>query len=238
MEHIMITGGSRGIGAAMVQAFARAGYRVSFTYHTSLSAAEQVAAISGAFAVPADVRDERAVRAAFARAEAQNGPFDGLVNNAGIAGYGLFTDCTYEAWQNMMAVHVGGAFLCTRAVLGGMISRKKGKIINISSVWGMVGASCEVAYATSKAALIGMTKSLAKELGPSGITVNCIAPGVIDTDMLADCDSRTIGALVDSTPLGRLGTGQDVAATALFLAGPGGDFVTGQVLSPNGGFVI
>lgn len=163
---------------------------------------------------------------------------DILVNNAGIAAQRLFTDVTAAEWDEMMAVHVRGAFLCCRAVLPHMIRQKWGRIINIASMWGQVGASCEVPYSTAKAALIGLTKALAKEEGPSGVTVNCIAPGAVDTDMMAGFSAQDREALCEETPLCRLGTPQDIAAAAAFLASEQAGFVTGQVLGVNGGFVV
>jgi len=170
--------------------------------------------------------------------EERLGTVDLLVNNAGIAQQKMFCDITPEEWDRMFAVTVTGAFHCCQRVLPGMLRRGGGQIINVASMWGQTGASCEVHYSAAKAALIGMTRALAKELGPSGITVNCIAPGVIDTDMCAGLDASTRAGLAEETPLGRLGTPLDVARAILFLAGEGGDFFTGQVLSPNGGFVI
>ena len=163
---------------------------------------------------------------------------DILVNNAGIAAQKLFTDVTADERDEMMAVHVRGAFLCCRAALPHMIRQKWGRIINIASMWGQVGASCEVPYSAAKAALIGLTKALAKEEGPSGVTVNCIAPGAVDTDMMAGFSAQDREALCEETPLCRLGTPQDIAAAAAFLASEQAGFITGQVLGVNGGFVV
>ncbi len=160
------------------------------------------------------------------------------MNNAGIARQKLFTEVTAAEWDEMFGVCVKGAFHCCQAVLPQMIRRKWGRIINVSSMWGQVGASCEAPYSAAKAALIGLTKALAKEEGPSGITVNCVAPGVIDTEMMAAFSAKEKAALAEETPLGRLGTPGDVAAVIAFLASEAGAFVTGQVLCPNGGFVI
>ncbi len=238
MRHILITGGSRGIGAAMVRAFSRAGERVTFTYHSSREAAESLACECGALAVPCDSGDEAATQRAFQQACEINGGVDVLVNNAAIAEFSVFQDITSDMWHRMMRVNLDGAFFWTQAVLPHMIEKKRGCILNISSIWGITGASCEVHYSTSKAALIGLTRALAKELGPSGITVNCIAPGVIDTDMNRALDEETIAALCEETPLGRLGTPEEVAELAVFLAGEGGAYLTGQVISPNGGICI
>lgn len=238
MAHVLITGGSRGIGAAMVRTFARAGYSVTFTYRASQSAAEALAAETGAAAIRADSADPAEIAQAVARATAERGGVDVLINNAAVSTFRLFTDLTDGEWRHTMAVNLDAAFYYTRAVLPHMIHLKSGRILNVSSVWGLVGASCEVHYATSKAALIGMTKSLAKELGPSGITVNCIAPGVVDTDMNAALSAEDLAALRDEIPLGRLGTPQEIADLALYLASPAGAYLTGQVISPNGGMVI
>lgn len=166
------------------------------------------------------------------------GHIDVLINNAGVAYAALFTDTEYADWKRVFAVNVDGAYHCTQAVLPDMVSRQAGVILNVSSIWGLVGASCEVAYSASKAALIGFTKALAKELGPSGIRVNCVAPGVIDTDMNAHLDAPSRAALVEETPLCRLGTPEEVAEALFFLASDASSFFTGQVLSPNGGLVL
>ncbi len=238
MKHVLITGGSRGIGEAMVRAFSQAGYRVSFTYLTSQERAEALARECGALALKADSGNEKETLAAYEHAVEALGHVDVLINNAAISDFSLFSDITLTKWHHMMRVNLDGAFLWTQAVLPHMIHEKQGRIINVSSIWGLSGASCEVHYSTSKAALIGMTRALAKEVGPSGICVNCIAPGVIDTEMNAGLDAETKAELCEETPLGRLGTPAEVAALALFLAGDGGSFITGQVISPNGGYCI
>ena len=163
---------------------------------------------------------------------------DVLINNAGIAQIGLLTDLTDEAWDEVFAVNVGGVFRVTRAVLPGMISRRTGSIINLSSMWGETGASCEVAYSAAKAAVIGLTKALAKEVGPSGVRVNCVSPGLIDTDMNAELDDNALRELAEETPLSRVGAAEEVAKAALFLAGDGASFTTGQVLGVSGGLQI
>lgn len=163
---------------------------------------------------------------------------DILINNAGIAETKLFIDISEQDWDKMMGINLKGVFNCTQSVLRHMISQKSGKIINISSIWGIVGASCESHYSASKAAIIGLTKSLAKELGPSNIQVNSIAPGVIKTDMLSEYSEDDLNALKEDTPLLRLGTPKDISSCALFLASDAADFITGQIISPNGGFVI
>lgn len=239
----LVTGGSRGIGAACVELLARQGWSVAFF---SRGGREQTGLRTEAWRgegldvswYACDVSSPEEVQSAMARVLLDLRHVDLLVNNAAIAQIGLFTDTTEEQWRRMFAVNVDGAYRCTRAVLPGMISRGKGAIVNISSMWGEVGASCEVAYSASKAALIGMTRALAKELGPSGVRVNCITPGVIDTDMNAALDADTRQELMDETPLGRLGTPEEVARAVAFLAGEEASFITGQVLGVSGGFVM
>ena len=240
---VMITGASRGIGRATAEIFAEQGYRLLLNYLHSEEAAHELEnqlKNKGADVMlyQADVADEQQVACMVAEGEKRFGAIDVLVSNAGIAGQRLFTDITPEEWRRMMAVHVDGAFHCCRSVLPGMIRRKQGKIILVSSIWGLVGGSCEVHYSTAKAALIGMTKALAKEVGPSNIQVNCIAPGVIDTEMNGLLDAQTRTQIQEETPLGRMGTPREVAQAIAFLASPQADFITGQILSPNGGFVI
>jgi 3-oxoacyl-[acyl-carrier protein] reductase len=232
----VITGGSRGIGAAAVAAFQASGYRVAFLYREHEAEAAALSEKTGAFMVRADISSPEQVEQAFARIRAGLGPVDVLVNNAGIAQFRLFDQISDEEWRRMMSVNLDGAFFCARAVAPDMISRKKGVILNVSSVWGVTGASCEAHYAASKGALIALTKSLAKELGPSGIRVNCVAPGVIRTDMNRALDDAALRELCESTPLGRLGEPEEVAAALLFLAGEGASFITGQVLGVDGGF--
>ncbi len=239
----VVTGASRGIGAAAAIALAKEGYRVAVCCNTQLEKAQAVvetirAAGGTAQAFAADVADEAAVKQMFARIERELGSADVLVSNAGIAQQKLFTDITAAEWDRMFDVCVKGAFHCCQAVLPHMIGEKHGRIILVSSMWGQVGASCEVHYSAAKAALIGLTRALAKEEGPSGITVNCVAPGVIETDMMASFSEEDKRELADETPLCRLGTPQDVAAAIAFLASDAGAFFTGQVLAPNGGFVI
>ncbi len=240
---VLITGASRGIGRAAAELFAERGCRVLLNYHRSREAAEELereltARGADVMAYGADVSDREQVERMAAACERRFGGADVLVCNAGIARQGLFTDLTPQEWREMMGVHVDGAFHCCRAVLPGMIRKKEGSIVLVSSIWGLTGASCEVAYSTAKAALIGMTKALAKEVGPSGIRVNCVAPGAVDTAMNAALDGETLASLREETPLGRLGTPQEIAQAIAFLASPEASFITGQVLSPNGGFVI
>jgi len=239
----LITGAAKGIGRAIAQAFAENRYNVIINYLTSEHQAHELAERLGnsgysAAAFRADVTDRRQVDAMVESAVKRFGQIDVLVNNAGIARQRLFSDIVEKEWDETFAVHVKGAYNCCQSVLPQMISRKQGKIINISSIWGLTGASCEVHYSAAKAAVIGFTKALAKELGPSNIQVNCVAPGIIETDMnsfLSDANRET---LISETPLMRFGKPWDVAQAVLFLASDKADFITGQVLSPNGGFVI
>ena len=234
---VIITGASRGIGYDTARLFAENGWNVAANYcqtaEPALALAERFPNVA-AFRADISVREEAygLVRAALARF----GRADVLINNAGIAQQKLFTDITEEEWDRMFAVNVKGTMYCCQAVLRDMIRRKSGKIINVSSVWGQKGASCEVHYSASKAAVIGLTTALAKEVGLSGITVNCVAPGVIDTGMNRCHDPETMEALKEETPLSRLGTVQDVAQLLFFLASDGADFITGQVIGVNGGF--
>lgn len=235
---VFINGGSRGIGAAMVRLFSEKGYLVAFSYYQSEEKALALASELGALAVRADSASDEDIANAVRIAEEKLGNVDVLINNAAVSFVGLYTDMTDEAWERMLKINLKAPEKYIRLLLPRMISRKSGKIINISSMWGEVGASCEVHYSATKAALIGLTKALAKELGPSGITVNAIAPGMVETDMNAHFSKEDKEAIREETPLMRLGEPRDVALCALFLAEEGGDFITGQVLSVNGGFVI
>ena len=232
----VVTGGSRGIGAAAVRAFCAAGYRVAFFYLKDEDAASALSGSTGALAIRADVSNGVQVTKGFALVRERLGPVDVLVNNAGIAQFRLFDEISDDDWRKVMSVNLDGAFYCARAVAPEMIGRRKGCILNVSSIWGLMGSSCESHYAASKGALIALTRSLAKELGPSGIRVNCVAPGVIKTDMNRDLDGDAVMDLVERTPLGRLGEASDVANALVFLAGEGASFITGQVLGVDGGF--
>lgn len=232
MKHVLITGGSRGIGAAAVRAFCAAGYQVTFFYEKDRASAEAICAETGAVAVCCDVSDSEAVNASIRHLA----PVDILINNAGIAHYGLISQICDAEWDRLFSVNVGGIYRCVKAVLPAMLQKQSGCILNLSSMWGQVGASCEVAYSASKGAVIAMTKALAKELGPSGIRVNCVCPGVILTDMTRCIGEDALSELAEETPLGRNGTPEDVAAALLYLAQA--DFITGQILPVNGGFVI
>lgn len=234
MRSVVITGGSRGIGAAMVRRFAAGGDRVYFLYASSVDSARALEAETGAVAIQCDVSDEAQVRGAFA----QIPRVDVLINNAGIADWGPINWVEPDRFRRIMDVNVTGTYLCIRAALPSMLERKDGVILNVASMWGLTGASCEAAYAASKAAVIGLTKSLAKELGPSGIRVNAAAPGVIQTDMLKNLSSEDLEALRLETPLETLGHPEDVAEAMWFLASPAASFITGEVLNVSGGFVI
>ena len=229
---IVVTGGSRGIGAATVRLLAARGDDVTFLYAKSDEAAASLSRETGARGIRADVADGEAVRAAFREA----GAVQGLINCAGIAHQGLISQITEEEWDRLFAVNVRGIYHCVNAALPSMLHEQAGSIVNVASMWGQVGASCEVCYSATKGAVIAMTKALAKELGPSGIRVNCVAPGVIETDMLSCYDREVLDELAEETPLGRNGTPEDVArAIVQLLDAP---FVTGQVLGVSGGFVI
>ena len=235
----LVTGASRGIGAAVARALAAKGYCVAVHYNRSGAQALALAAeLPEAIAVQADMADAQAVQRMVERVAAHYGRIDVLVNNAGIALWKLAMDTTVEEWDRIFDVNVRGAFAATRAALPYMVDQQGGSIINVSSMWGQVGASCEVAYSASKAALIGFTRALAKEMGGAGIRVNCICPGVIATDMIASFDEDAIADLEAETPLGRIGVPEDIAQTAVFLAGQESAFITGQVIGVNGGFVI
>ena len=239
----LITGGSRGIGAACARLFAQQGYGVGIVCRKAKDQAEALAKELAALGVPVkvyvcDVAQREQVQTMTAAFLREFGRIDVLVCNAGIARQELFTDITEASWRKVMGVDLDGVFYCAQAVLPDMLHRKAGKIITLSSMWGQVGASCEVAYSTAKAGVIGLTKALAKELGPSGITVNCVAPGVIDTEMNGNLPQDIKDELAEETPLERLGTPEDVAQAVWFLASSAGDFFTGQVLAPNGGLII
>lgn len=242
-EAVLVTGASRGIGLATAQLFAAKGHPVVLNYNHSresaFAAARDINAAGGmAAAIQADVSRPDEVDSLFAEAERQLGHIGILVNNAAAARQCLFTDITYSEWRDTFAVNVDSMFHCSQRALPSMLRQHRGCIINISSMWGQVGASCEVLYSATKAAVIGLTKALAQEVGPSGIRVNCVAPGVIDTDMNAHLSADDLEALKEATPLMRLGTPQDVAEAIYFLSSDQASFLTGQVLSPNGGMVI
>ena len=238
-----ITGGSRGIGRAIARELAGEGYAVGINYLHSASEAQQlvdelVQQGCAAMAVQADVSDRAAITAPIRAVEREFGEIDVLVNNAGISQQDLFQYTDEALWRRLFAVNVDGAYNTIQAVLPAMIARQSGSIVNISSMWGLRGASCEVSYSATKAAIIGLTRSLAMELAPSHIRVNCVAPGVIRTDMVEKLGQETIDALTEETPLGRIGTPEDIAEAVAFLAGDKASFVTGQVLTADGGFIL
>jgi 3-oxoacyl-[acyl-carrier protein] reductase len=234
----LVTGGSRGIGRAIVEGLTALGATVLFTYRQASAAAAAVAAQTGAIALPLDLADPAAVEACAAAILAQHGPVAILINNGGHGLEKLFLDTTTPEWDELMAVHVRAPFQLSRALLPGMMHRGWGRIINISSIWGMVGAAGEVAYSAAKAGQVGLTKALAQEVGAQGITVNAVAPGAIETAMIADLTGEALADWLARTPVGRLGTVDEVAAVVAFLCRPEAGFITGQVWSPNGGVVI
>ena len=238
MRTVLINGGSRGIGSEIVRLFASCGYNVAFTYKSSIALAEELADETGALAILADSRDPDAILSAVEATVSRFGGIDVLVNNAAISSFSLLTDLSLSEWEDTMRVNLTAPFLYSRAVIPYMLKTHFGRIINVSSMWGLVGSSCEVHYSASKAGLIGFTKALAKELGPSGITVNAVAPGVIDTDMNRALDEAALAALADETPVSRIGKPEEVARAVLFLAGEGSGFITGEVLNISGGFVV
>lgn len=242
-QTVLITGASGGIGSATARLFAERGWNVVAAYHTAREKAEALCAELcekglQAAALQADVSDRAQAFALVAQAEQLFGPLDALVNNAGISQVGLFTDLSQADWRQICGVNLDSAIYCSQAAAQSMIRRKTGAIICTSSMWGEVGASCEVAYSVTKAGLIGLTRALAKELGPSGIRVNCVSPGVIDTEMNRRLSEQELAELAGETPLQRLGTPCDVARAAYFLASQEACFITGQVLGCSGGFIV
>ena len=232
MANVVITGGSRGIGAAAVELFAGRGHRVTFLYEKNHDAARAVAEKTGARAICCDVADKAAVEQAFR----QIGDVDILICNAGIMHFAPINMVAEDEWDRMFAVNVKGIYNCVNAALPSFLKKQAGSIVTVSSMWGQVGASCEAAYSATKGAIIALTKALAKELGPSGIRVNCVAPGVILTDMCANLEPEILAGLAEEAPVGRNGSPEDVAKAMEYLADA--DFVTGQVLAVNGGFVM
>ena len=232
MSNVVITGGSRGIGAAAVALFAARGDRVSFLYEKNHAAAQAVAEKTGATPICCDVADTAAVKAAFEKL----GDVDVLICNAGICHYGLLSMMEESAWDRIFAVNVKGVYNCVNAAMPAFLRKHSGCVITVSSMWGQVGASCEAAYSATKGAVISLTKALAKELGPSGIRVNSVAPGVILTDMCANVDPAVLAEMAEESPVGRNGTPEDVAKAMAYLADA--EFVTGQDLPVNGGFIM
>lgn len=238
MKNVLITGGSRGIGAETVRKFAAAGDRVVFTFHRSELEADALRQETGATPVRCDVRHSDSVRIAVDKAVSVLGQIDVLVCNAAIADFGLVTDITESRWQEVIDTDLNGVFYCVKHVLPAMISRKSGCIITVGSMWGQTGASCEAAYSAAKAGVMGFTKALAKEVGPSGIRVNCVSPGMIDTEMNSRVSEEARAAIADDTPLCRTGRPDEVADVIKYLASGEAGFVTGQIIGVNGGFVI
>lgn len=237
-KRVLVTGGSRGIGRAIVKSFADLGCRVAFIYQKNDAAASEVAKEHAAIDIKCDVSDPRDVKKAVEAAVVAMGGIDILVNNAGISHIGLFTDMTDAEWEEIVGVNLSGAIYVSREAAKYMINQKYGRIINVGSMWGKTGASCEVAYSATKAGLRGFTMALAKELGPSGITVNCIEPGVIDTEMNKHLDENTLCALKEETPLCRIGKPEDVANAVAFFSSDKASFITGQTLLVDGGYAI
>lgn len=244
MKIALVTGASRGIGRATAELFAEQGTSVILNYNQSEAQAKALeASINSkpggrAIAIRADVADKAQVQAMFRQAEETFGVPDVLVNNAGVAAYGLMTDMDANEWDALFAVNLRGIFLCAKYALHGMVPRKQGSIVNVSSMWGITGACCEVCYSASKAGVIGFTKALAKEVGPSGVRVNCVAPGLVQTDMAAALDDEAIESIRQETPLMKTGSPQDIAQAICYLASGGAGFVTGQVLQVDGGFAL
>ena len=238
MANVLITGGSRGIGAEAVRLFTKSGHRVVFTYHRSENEADLLRQETGAVPVRCDVKHPDSVRIAVEKAVSVLGHIDVLICNAAIADFNLITGIDMSRWEEVINTDLNGVFYCIRYVLPAMISRKSGCIITVGSMWGETGASCEVAYSAAKAGVIGLTKALAKEVGPSGIRVNCVSPGMIDTDMNASVSEEAARGIIEETPLCRIGKPSDVAEAMLYLASDRASFITGQVISVNGGLII
>lgn len=237
-KNILIIGGSKGIGAEAVRKFREAGDNVAFTYFKSEIAADMLRQETGAYPIRCDVKFSNSVKIAVDTATEKLGTIDVLICNAAISDINLLTDLSDERWEEIIDTNLNGVFYSVKNVIPQMVSRKSGSIITISSMWGQVGASCEVAYSASKAGVIGFTKALAKELGPSNVRVNCIAPGMIDTEMNSNVAPEIVSEITDETPLGRIGKPEDVVSLMKFLANDDATFITGQVIAVNGGLVI
>ncbi|MBR3929068.1 MAG: SDR family oxidoreductase [Clostridia bacterium] len=236
MKSVLISGGSRGIGRALVKLLSESGWRVAFLYEKNDDAANEISSLTGAASIKCDISSRDQVFEAYETAKKIIGIPNGVVSCAGIAQQALFQDITEGEWHKMIGVNLSGAAYLTQAALSDMISEKKGSIVFVSSIWGEVGASMEAHYSASKAGLIGLMRALSKEVGPSGIRVNAVTPGVIQTDMLNCFDDDAMKALKDETPLGRIGMPEDVAKAIRFLLSEDASFITGQTLGVNGGF--
>lgn len=241
-QTVLITGASRGIGAAIAERFAAVGMKVVIHYRDSHEAANEVARTcmkhgAKVLTVSADVKSREQIMLMKEKLEQKEMIPDIIVNNAGIAHYGLLSDLSEEEWDSVMDVNLKGAFLCSQAFMKAMISQKYGRIINVSSIWGISGASCEVVYSTAKGGLNAFTKALAKELAPSGVTVNAVAPGAVETDMMSGFQSEERDAIASEIPAGRFAMPYEVASLVYFLALPESGYITGQIISPNGGWL-
>ena len=238
MKTVLITGGARGIGAQTVKLFSQSGYNVAFTFKESDEKAKELGDKFGALAIKANSCVEEDVIRAIEKTKETFGGVDILVNNAAVSSFGTIHDISLDEWNRVVSSCLTGAFLYTKYAISNMLKKKWGRIINISSMWGIVGSSCEAHYSAAKAGLIGFTKAMAKELGPSGITVNCIAPGVIDTDMNKGISEEDIYSLVNETPVGRIGKPEEISKCVLFLASEDASFITGDVMNASGGFIV
>lgn len=238
MKNVLITGGSRGIGREMVLEFCRNGYNTYFFYCSDDVAAKKVMEESGASGIKCNVSDCEMVKQSFDIIRKSCNGIDILINNAGISQIKPFLDISYEEWTRMMNVHLNGTFNCCKEGLQDMLNQKWGRVVNISSMWGQVGASCEVHYSAAKAGIIGMTKALALEFALSGVTVNCIAPGIVDTDMNKEIDKEDLRLFVEDVPLGRMCSGKEIADLAVYLCSDRASYITGQVIGVNGGMVM
>ena len=238
MKTVLVTGGSRGIGKAIVEQFCKNEYNVAFTYRISDTAANELSERTGALAIKADSLCEDDVKCAIEKVKDAFGDVDVLVNNAAVSSFGTLQDISLDEWNRVIGTSLTGSYLYSKHSISGMLNKKWGRIINISSMWGTVGASCEVHYSAAKAGVIGFTKALAKELGPSGITVNAIAPGMIDTDMNKSFSPEDIKSICDETPVMRIGYPDEIARCVLFLADDASGFITGEIMNVSGGFIV
>ena len=235
---VLVTGGSRGIGKAICEKFAAEGYLVAVNFEKSEEKAAALAEKIGGKAYKADVSDYASVCAMFDKIEKELGEVSVLINNAAVSNFGLFQDCTDEEWERIFGVNVKGVFNCSKRAVGNMVKNQSGSIVNISSMWGVTGGSCECHYSATKAAVIGYTKAMAKELGLSGIRVNCVAPGAVMTDMLARLSEEDLEAVAEDSALGYIAKPEEIAEAVFFAASEKASYMTGEVLNVNGGYVI